>query len=388
MSGPTLLQPDGMEPPVSLLVVWWWFISLSTEFDKTLPTMLNWSDECSASLYSINPHRSFCSVLTLASQWDNIYSYGHIYCVEQRWLKTLPSLSVNKGLLNTAPPWGCTQAKAAPWWELIWGAGERVNTDGDLLNSVKCHIPCWVNDSLPPQQGFYSLSRSVWATRIMFKWYSLSPSFQRAHIKQEPIPFLRHTIWRQWSSNNVSSWMMWGPLKVPESISFNIHSSKAGYEGAFVIRPAPTPCFILALYKNCVIRYCFQNLFTCTQAGGTESDSFSTSLHGQQTDLQSCFILGRVYKCGCAFPWAFGNTPTQLCSICIELPSLCLVFLGCRPALAGLKTPLNKSQNVTVIKKTNKQKKSTVIKIIFTLLTTSKHLQRCAISLWNMSHAP
>lgn len=113
--------------------------------------------------------------------------------------------------------------------------------------------------------------------------------------------------------------------------------------------------FILALYKTVSSGYCFQNLFTGTQAGGTESDSFSTSLHGQQTDLQSCFILGRVYKWGCAFPWAIGNTPTQLCSICIELQSLRLLFLGCRPTPAGLKTPLNKSENHSLFKKTHLQ---------------------------------
>lgn len=71
-----------------------------------------------------------------------------------------------------------------------------------------------------------------------------------------------------------------------------------------------------------------------------------------------------MHKWGCAFPWAFGSTPTQLCSICIKLPSLCLVFLGCRPVPAGLKAPLNESENSSFKKKTKP-----------TLISFSKHHQ-------------
>lgn len=56
----------------------------------------------------------------------------------------------------------------------------------------KCQPPC-------TQRGFYSQSRSVWATGIMFKWHSVSLSFQRAHNKEDTNLFLRHTIYREWS---------------------------------------------------------------------------------------------------------------------------------------------------------------------------------------------
>lgn len=61
-----------------LQVVLQWFISLPAELDLMLPTMLNCSDECSACLHSINPCRTFCMLLTLASQWDNIFLQSHL----------------------------------------------------------------------------------------------------------------------------------------------------------------------------------------------------------------------------------------------------------------------------------------------------------------------
>lgn len=82
-----LCSPAASPPPVPLLVVWWWFISLSTELDKTLPTMLNWSDECSACLHSINPRGklprdaragiSMRQYITLQSPVPNTAEYGH-----------------------------------------------------------------------------------------------------------------------------------------------------------------------------------------------------------------------------------------------------------------------------------------------------------------------
>lgn len=61
-----------------LQIVLHWFISLPAELDLMLPTMLNCSDECSACLHSINPCRTFCMLLTLASQWDNIFLQSHL----------------------------------------------------------------------------------------------------------------------------------------------------------------------------------------------------------------------------------------------------------------------------------------------------------------------
>lgn len=61
-----------------LQIVLQWFISLPAELDLMLPTMLNCSDECSACLHSINPCRTFCMLLTLASQWDNIFLQSHL----------------------------------------------------------------------------------------------------------------------------------------------------------------------------------------------------------------------------------------------------------------------------------------------------------------------
>lgn len=82
-----LCSPAASPPPVPLLVVWWWFISLSTELDKTLPTMLNWSDECSACHHSINPRGkllrdaragiSMRQCITLQSPAPNTAECGH-----------------------------------------------------------------------------------------------------------------------------------------------------------------------------------------------------------------------------------------------------------------------------------------------------------------------
>jgi len=204
----------------------------------------------------------------------------------------------------------------ATLWGLIWGAGERVNTNGDLLNSVKC--PCWVNDSLPPQQGFYSRSCSVWATWIMFEWDFLSFTFERSHITQDSNPFSRNTQFRQKSlqlkneKHFKSTWILAKADAWSESIRSHI-----------CITAVPTLAALFLLFlKTVPSDYCLQNLFTGSHAGGTESDSFSTSLHGQQTDL---FYSGHSLQVRLCFPiglWEHTHSAVQ--HMHIELQSRCL----------------------------------------------------------------